>query len=56
MIKTGDIYLSTFLFGIGFTIYLAKSIATSDQESWKVIGAKAVLNGFTSLMAGSILI
>ena len=56
MIKTGDIYLSTFLFGIGLTIYLAKSIATSDQESWKVIGAKAVLNGFTSLMAGSILI
>lgn len=42
MIKTGDIYLSTFLFGIGFTIYLAKSIATSDQESWKVIGAKAL--------------
>ena len=56
MIKTGDIYLSTFLFGIGFVIYLAKSVATSDQDSWKVIGAKAVLNGMTSLMAGSILI
>lgn len=56
MIKIGDIYLSAFLFGIGFTIYLAKSIATSDQDSMKVIGAKAVLNGFTSLMAGSILI
>ena len=56
MIRTGDIYLSAFLFGIGFTIYLAKSIATSDQDSMKVIGAKAVLNGFTSLMAGSILI
>ncbi|QEU63835.1 hypothetical protein BVG18_17645 (plasmid) [Acinetobacter lwoffii] len=54
--KIGDIYLSAFLFGIGFTIYLAKSIATSDQDSMKVIGAKAVLNGFTSLMAGSILI
>jgi hypothetical protein len=49
MIKTGDIYL-------GFVIYLAKSVATSDQDSWKVIGAKAVLNGMTSLMAGSILI
>jgi len=56
MIKTGDIYLSTFLFGIGFVIYLAKSVATSDQDTWKVIGAKAVLNGMTSLMAGSILI
>ena len=56
IMNTGDIYLSVFLFGIGFTIYLAKSIATSDQDSWKVIGAKAVLNGFTSLMAGSILI
>ena len=54
--KIDDIYLSAFLFGIGFTIYLAKSIATSDQDSMKVIGAKAVLNGFTSLMAGSILI
>ena len=56
MIKTGDIYLSTILFGIGFVIYLAKSVATSDQDTWKVIGAKAVLNGMTSLMAGSILI
>ena len=56
MIKTGDIYLSTFLFGIGFVIYLAKSVATSDQDTWKVIGAEAVLNGMTSLMAGSILI
>ena len=55
MIKTGDIYLSTFLFGIGFVIYLAKSVATSDQDSWKVIGAKAILNGFTSLMAGAVL-
>jgi len=54
--KTGDVYLSAFLFGIGFIIYLAKSVATSDQDSWKVIGAKAVLNGTTSLMAGSILI
>lgn len=53
MIRTGDIYLSAFLFGIGFVIYLAKSVATSDQDSWKVIGAKAVLNGMTSLMAGS---
>ena len=44
------------LFGIGFVIYLAKSVATSDQDTWKVIGAKAVLNGMTSLMAGSILI
>ena len=51
MIKTGDIYLSTFLFGIGFVIYLAKSVATSDQDTWKVIGAKAILNGMTSLMA-----
>lgn len=56
MIRTGDIYLSASLFGIGFVIYLAKSVATSDQDSWKVIGAKAVLNGMTSLMAGSILI
>ena len=31
-------------------------VATSDQDTWKVIGAKAVLNGMTSLMAGSILI
>lgn len=49
--KTGDIYLTCFLFTIGFAIYLAKSVATQDQDSWKVIGAKAVLNGFTSLMA-----
>lgn len=53
--KTGDIYLTTFLFAIGFAIYLAKSVATQDQDSWKVIGAKAVLNGFTSLMAGAVL-
>ena len=49
--KTGDIYLTCFLFTIGFAIYLAKSVATQDQDSWKVIGAKAILNGFTSLMA-----
>ena len=39
----------------GFAIYLAKSVATQDQDSWKVIGAKAILNGFTSLMAGAVL-
>lgn len=53
--KTGDIYLTAFLFTIGFAIYLAKSVATQDQDSWYVIGAKAVLNGFTSLMAGAVL-
>lgn len=53
--KTGDIYFTAFLFAIGFAIYLAKSVATQDQDSWKVIGAKAVLNGFTSLMAGVVL-
>lgn len=53
--KTGDIYLTCFLFTIGFAIYLAKSVATQDQDSWKVIGAKAILNGFTSLMAGAFL-
>lgn len=53
--KTGDIYLTVFLFTIGFAIYLAKSVATQDQDSWKVIGAKAILNGFTSLMAGAVL-
>lgn len=49
--KTGDLYLTCFLFAIGFAIYLSKAVATQDQDSWKVIGAKAVLNGFTSLMA-----
>ena len=49
--KSGDIFLTAFLFTIGFAIYLAKSVATQDQDSWKVIGAKAILNGFTSLMA-----
>lgn len=53
--KTGDIYLTLFLFAIGFAIYLAKAVASQDQDSWKVIGAKAVLNGFTSLMAGAVL-
>jgi hypothetical protein len=53
--KTGDIYLTAFLFCIGFAIYLAKSVATQDQDSWYVIGAKAILNGFTSLMAGTVL-
>lgn len=53
--KSGDIMLTAFLFTIGFAIYLAKSVATQDQDSWKVIGAKAVLNGFTSLMAGAVL-
>ena len=54
--KTGDLYLTLFLFAIGFAIYLAKSVATQDQDSWYVIGAKAVLNGFTSLMAGTVLL
>ena len=54
--NTGDTILIAFLFCIGFVIYLAKSIATSDQDSWYVVGAKAVLNGFTSLMAGSVLL
>lgn len=53
--KTGDIFLTVFLFTIGFAIYLAKSIATQDQDSWKVIGAKVVLNGFTSLTVGTVL-
>ncbi|TCB55578.1 phage holin family protein [Acinetobacter terrae] len=53
--KTGDIFLTAFLFAIGFAIYLAKSVAIQDQDSWKVIGAKAILNGFTSLMAGAVL-
>ena len=53
--KSGDIFLTAFLFTIGFAIYLAKSVATQDQDSWRVIGAKAVLNGFTSLMAGAVL-
>ena len=53
--KSGDILLTAFLFTIGFAIYLAKSVATQDQDSWKVIGAKAILNGFTSLMAGAVL-
>lgn len=54
--NTGDSILIAFLFCIGFIIYLAKSIATSDQDSWYVIGAKAILNGCTSLMAGSVLL
>lgn len=54
--NTGDIFLVAFLFCIGFVIYLAKSIATSDQDKWTVIAAKATLNGFTSLFAGAILI
>lgn len=54
--NTGDIFIIAFLFCIGFVIYLAKSIATSDQDKWTVIFAKAVLNGFTSLFAGAILI
>lgn len=49
--KTGDLYLTVFLFAIGFAIYLCKAVAAQDQDSWKVIGAKAILNGFTSLMA-----
>lgn len=53
--KTGDIFLTVFLFTIGFAIYLAKSVATQNQDSWKVIGAKAILNGFTSLCAGAVL-
>ena len=53
--KSGDIFIAAFLFTIGFAIYLAKSVATQDQDSWKVIGAKAILNGFTSLMAGAVL-
>ena len=56
MTQTGDIFLIAFLFCIGFAIYLAKSVAISDQDTWYVIGAKAVLNGFTSLFAGAILI
>lgn len=54
--NTGDIFLAAFLFCIGFVIYLAKSIATLDQDKWTVIFAKAVLNGMTSLFAGAILI
>lgn len=54
--NTGDIFLVAFLFCIGFVIYLAKSIATLDQDKWTVIFAKAVLNGMTSLFAGAILI
>lgn len=54
--NTGDIFIIAFLFCIGFVIYLAKSIATSDQDKWTVIFAKAVLNGTTSLFAGAILI
>lgn len=53
--RSGDIYLTAFLFAIGFAIYLAKSVATQDQDSWYVISAKAILNGFTSLMAGAVL-
>lgn len=53
--KSGDIFLTALLFAIGVAIYLAKSVATQDQDSWKVIGAKAILNGFTSLMAGAVL-
>lgn len=54
--NTGDIYLASFLFCIGVAIFLAKSIATSDQDKWTIILAKAVLNGFTSLFAGAVLI
>ncbi|ELW77030.1 hypothetical protein ACINWC743_A0657 [Acinetobacter sp. WC-743] len=35
--KTGDIYLTVFLFAIGFAIYLAKSVATQNSDSWYVI-------------------
>lgn len=52
----GDFFIVSFLFAIGFAIYLAKAVATSDQDSWYVILAKAVLNGFTSLFAGAILV
>ena len=40
----------------GFAIYLAKSVAVQNSDSWYVIGAKAILNGFTSLTAGAVLI
>jgi len=53
---TGDLYLASILFCIGVAIFLAKSIATSDQDKWTIILAKAVLNGFTSLFAGAVLI
>lgn len=51
-----DYYFACFLFCIGLVIYLAKSVATEDPSSFKVIFAKAILNGFTSLFAGTILI
>lgn len=35
--KTGDIFLTSFLFAIGFAIYLAKSVATKNTDSWYVI-------------------
>ncbi|MFW6699356.1 hypothetical protein ACODTP_17780 [Acinetobacter pittii] len=54
--KQEDYLLSCFLFSIGFVILLAKSIATSDQDKWIIILSKAVLNGFTGLFAGAILI
>ena len=54
--ETGDIYLASLLFCLGFVIYLAKSIASGDQDSWSVILAKAVLNGVTSLFAGALLL
>lgn len=53
---TGDLFIVSFLFAIGFVIYLAKAVATSDQDNWYVILAKAILNGFTSLFAGVILV
>lgn len=54
--NTGDIYIASILFCLGFVIYLAKSIASANQDSWTVILAKAVLNGVTSLFAGALLL
>lgn len=44
------------LFAIGVIIFIAKAIASQDQSKWHIIAAKAVLNGFTSLLAGIALI
>lgn len=53
---TGGEILALELFGIGVFIHIAKSLATNDGDNWKMIVGKAILNGFTSMMAGVLLL
>lgn len=53
---TGGEILAIELFCIGVLAYIAKSLATNDTDNWRMIMGKAVLNGFTSMAAGILLI